>query len=117
VRRLIDAVAGHWAPLTLAVVAAVTLLSLWPDAGLQDATPGGDRLHHFLAYGAMACPVALARPRFWPLALVALAAWSWGIEQAQPLVGRANDAGDLAANMAGLALGVVAAAAARRLAR
>jgi VanZ family protein len=105
-----------WPWATLGLLAAVTLLSLWPRPELQAAAPGGDKLHHLLAYAALAAPVALARPRGWAWALAGLAAWSWGIELVQPLVGRHNSLADLAANVAGLGLGAAAAAGLRRAA-
>lgn len=114
--RLLRLAARAWAPLTLSIVAAVTVLSLLPRPELQAAAPGGDKLHHLIAYAAAAFPAALARPRGWAWLLAGVAAWSGAIELVQPHVGRTAHLGDLVANVAGLGLGALAAAAARRCA-
>lgn len=112
---LLRGFARAWLPTTLGLLALVTALSLWPRPELQDGVPGSDKAHHLIAYAALAFPAAFAGVRRWPLVLAGLAAWSWGIELLQPLAGRSTDLGDLAANVAGLALGALAGAALRRL--
>jgi hypothetical protein len=104
-----------WLPITLALLLAITALSLSPLPALPPVA-GSDKQHHLLAYAAVAFPVALARPRGWPLWTAGLLAWSGGIELIQPYVNRYGEWTDLAANALGLALGVGLALAARRAA-
>ncbi len=113
--RLLRLNARFWPALTFALLAAVTVASLIPRAELQAALPGGDKVQHLAAYAALALPAALARPRGWVWMLASFVAWSWGIELAQPLVNRTTHLADLAANVAGLALGTLAATGLRRL--
>jgi VanZ family protein len=109
---------ARWWPLaTLALLVAVTSGSLIPAERMP---PGGftwDKAEHFVAYGALALPVALARPRGWGLVLAGLAVWSGAIELLQPLVNRRTDAADMAANLLGIGLGVGLAALIRAVAR
>jgi VanZ family protein len=107
VMERILALNARWWPLaTLALLVAVTWGSLIPAERMP---PGGftwDKAEHFAAYGALAFPAALARPRGWGLVVAGLALWSGAIELLQPLVNRRTDAGDMAANLLGLGLGV-----------
>jgi VanZ family protein len=107
-----------WPPLTGLALAAITASSLapLPELPLPEAALN-DKLHHLVGYAALALPVAIARPRNWWLALPAFVLWSGAIELAQPYVNRHGEWVDLAANAAGLALGVAAAAAVRLVAR
>jgi VanZ family protein len=73
-----------------------------------------DKLHHLVAYAALALPVAMARPRRWWLVPVALLAWSGAIELVQPYVSRDASWADLGANATGLMLGVLLASVLRR---
>lgn len=107
-----------WGVATLVLLGAVTVSSLWP-AGAP-ALPGSqlnDKALHALAYAALGLPAALARPRRWRWAPVALIGWSAAIEIAQPSVGRTASLADLAANAGGLALDVAIGALTARLAR
>ena len=107
----------HWSAFTLALVAVVTVLSLLPVDRLPLA--GAlvyDKLDHIAAYAGVALSAALARPRRWWLAMAALIAWSAGIEAVQPLVGRARDAADIAANGLGVLLAAGISSAVRRIA-
>lgn len=103
-----------WPLVTLALLAAITALSLSP---LPELPPGAqnDKLNHFIAYAALALPVALARPRFWLAIIASLALWSGLIELIQPQVNRYGEWADFAANAMGLGLGVVLAAGLRRV--
>jgi len=111
--RILDLNRRFWPLLTLALLAAITGLSLSPlpemPAGAQN-----DKLNHFIAYAAVALPVALARPRMWPAVVAGLALWSGMIELVQPQVNRYGEWGDLAANVTGLGIGVILAAVLRR---
>lgn len=84
----------------LAVIVGV--LTLTPAQSLPQA-PGTDKLHHFLAFGAIAAPLAFARPK--AAVWIALLVMAYGglIEVIQPYVGRTASWGDMAANALGAA--------------
>lgn len=103
-----------WPALTLALLTAITALSLTTPIAADVA--GADKVQHLLAYGALAFPAALARARLLPALLAGFVLWSGAIELIQPQVGRVASLADLGANAAGLALGTAAALALRRLA-
>ncbi len=93
----------HWLPTSAVLLAAITALSLWPLEHLPPV-PGGDKLHHAIAYAVLMFPAALRRPRhLWAIFLFYLA-WSGCIELIQPYVQRYGEWLDLAANTAGLSL-------------
>jgi hypothetical protein len=98
-----------WPALTLALLAAITILSLAPGPELQASLAGGDKLQHIVAYAALALPVGLARPRGRLALLVGLGAWSGALELIQPLAERHASPADFTANVAGVALGGLAA--------
>lgn len=108
--------ARFWPALTLALLTVVTGLSLVPLAELPLPGAGQDKLQHLVAYGALAFPVALARPSRWAMMLAGLAAWSGVIELLQPLVNRSASVFDLAANVAGILMAVAGATLLRRVA-
>jgi VanZ family protein len=99
--------AGFAVSAALALV--VTLLTLSPVASLPPA-PGGDKLHHFMGFAAIALPASFARPRaiLWIVAAVTL--HGIAIEIIQPFVGRYGEALDAVANTAGAAFGGIAGA-------
>jgi hypothetical protein len=91
---------------TALVAAAIGYFTLAPLA--IPGPPGGDKLHHLVAFGALVLPATVLRPR-WALGLLAFAAAYGGlIEIVQPHVGRHGEWADFAANGAGAALGVLA---------
>jgi VanZ family protein len=98
----------YWLACTTLVFIIITVLSLWPADSLPSA-PGGDKLHHLIAYAALIFPVALRKPRFWKLIAVLFVAYSGVIELVQPFVNRYGDWWDMAANGAGLVCGVLVA--------
>lgn len=111
---LLDLNRRLWPLATLILLGAITALSLSP---LPELPPGAqnDKLNHFVAYAALALPVALARPRFWMAMIAGLALWSGMIELVQPRVNRYGEWADFAANSAGLGLGILLATGLRRL--
>jgi VanZ family protein len=106
-----------WPAFTLLLLGAITVLSLNPSPELTLEPPGSDKTHHFIAYSALALPVALARPRGWGWWIGGFLGWSAAIELIQPQVNRYGEWADLMANGAGLALGVALAAALRVMLR
>ena len=89
--------------LTLLMLVAISVLSLWPVAQLP-AVPGTDKTHHFIAYCCLALPLALRRPLQWQWLLLALIAWSGAIELIQPWANRYAEWLDWLANSMGVAL-------------
>lgn len=103
-----------WPVPALLIASMVSVLSLLPPS----ATPnvgGSDKLHHFAAYAAIVFPMALARPRRWPLLLAVVAGWGGVIEIVQPHFGREASLGDVAANLGGICAGTLAGLILRRL--
>jgi VanZ family protein len=90
----------------------ITVLSLFPVDSLP-AVPGTDKTHHFIAYGALAFPIALARPDKWMLYILGFFGYSGVIELIQPYVNRYGEWLDLGANGLGLVVGILIASFAR----
>ncbi|WP_339137850.1 MAG: VanZ family protein [Candidatus Electrothrix sp. GW3-4] len=103
----------NWCFCTTIVCAAITFLSLWPNEYLPSA-PGGDKLHHLVAYAALVFPVALRRPRWWLLIVVLFITYSGLVEIVQPFVHRYGEWLDMAANTGGLICGILLAELVRR---
>jgi VanZ family protein len=82
----------------------VAVLTLTPSQTLPSA-PGGDKLHHFLAFGAIAFPMAFARPRLLVLIVLAVSVYGAVIEIIQSHVGRHGDIVDALANAIGAVTG------------
>ncbi len=97
-------IARHWAPVSAALLAFVTALSLTPLEHLPEVA-GGDKWHHLIAWAAVMFPAALRRPEGLPVIAMFFLGWSGGIELIQPYVNRYAEWGDFAANAAGLACG------------
>ncbi|MGJ8694031.1 MAG: VanZ family protein [Thalassotalea sp.] len=105
---LINFISRFYLLITVLLLTAITLLSLWPIAHLP-AVPGTDKTHHFIAYGALVFPAAIkCHSKLWFITL-AFAIYSGVIELIQPFVNRYGEWLDLAANSAGLLCGIVAA--------
>lgn len=98
-----------WAALWCAAIAVVVAVSLLPAPELPDA-PGGDKLHHFLAYFALAASAVQLFAR-WPALLGAglgLALLGIGLEHAQGALTetRIADRLDALANTLGVIAGL-----------
>ena len=83
----------------LAVVIAV--FTLLPPQAMPEAPPGGDKLHHFVSFGALVLPVVAVRPRTALWAVPLAAGYGGLIELIQPHVGRHGEWGDVLANTLG----------------
>jgi hypothetical protein len=105
---LITLVKDQWFIITILLLTAIATLSLWPAAHLPQV-PGSDKTHHFISYGALILPVALKKPKHWLWIALGFAAFSGAIELIQPYVNRYGEWLDMAANVAGLACGMLAA--------
>jgi len=105
---LINLIKNHWLIITALLLSMVATLSLWPAEHLPQV-PGSDKTHHFIAYGALMFPVALRKPKYWLWITFAFAGISGAIELIQPYVNRYGEWLDMAANVAGLACGIITA--------
>jgi len=103
---LLSLIRRHWLPLSALTLSLITTLSLWPMDELP-AVPGGDKLHHYIAYAALMFPASLRRPRHWLWIALFFLAWSGAIELIQPYVNRYGEWLDLAANAGGLTSGLL----------
>lgn len=113
-KYLLNLVQIHWLLFTILVAMAITALSLYPLDNLP-SVPGTDKTHHFIAYGALAFPVALAKPEKWLLFIVGFLVYSGVIELVQPYVNRYGEWLDLGANGLGLIVGILIASFARSI--
>ncbi|GAW32989.1 vanZ like family protein [Roseovarius sp. A-2] len=84
--------------LTLGLALTIAALTLMPVPPGPDGVSWMDKLAHFLAFGALAVPLAWRHPVHWrAVALVALA-YGGAIEIVQPYVGRSAEWADLLAD-------------------
>ena len=105
----------HAAPaLTLFLALAIGYLSLSPLDDLPKA-PGGDKLHHFVAYACLTFPMMFADARQWRRIMLPAIAYGGAIELIQPYVNRYGEWLDFAANSAGCFIGAGLALLASRL--
>lgn len=98
---------------TLAIAVAIVILSLIPPGATPDA-PGNDKLHHFMAYTALAFPICAARPRVALWMVPGAIALGGAIEILQPHFGRHAEWRDFLANSAGAVTGALIAWVAHR---
>ncbi|TOE18471.1 hypothetical protein CGJ47_24125 [Vibrio parahaemolyticus] len=113
-KSVLNLVQIHWVLFTIAIALIITGLSLYPVESLPPV-PGSDKTHHFIAYGALAFPISLARPKKWLFLIVGFLACSGVIELVQPYVNRYGEWLDLGANGLGLVVGILIATFARAM--
>lgn len=104
--------AAPW--LTLFLALAIGYLSLSPLDDLPKA-PGGDKLHHFIAYASLTFPMMFADAQQWRRIMLPAIAYGGAIELIQPYVNRYGEWLDFAANSAGCLIGAGLALLASRL--
>ena len=96
----------YWALVSLLILTAITLLSLWPADQLPNV-PGTDKTHHFIAYAGLMFPVALRQHKYWLVIGLVFIGWSGAIELIQPYVNRYGEWLDMLANSGGIFCGVL----------
>ena len=103
--------------ITLAVTLTLTVAMLWPMDQPPPAPEGSDKLVHFIAFAALAFP--LARTGRLGLVAVFIGASAFGglIELIQPSFNRSADIGDWVADTVGVAIGIGCGLLYRRLRR
>lgn len=104
--QLLTFIKQHWLAFSLAMLAAISVSSLLPVEHLPPV-PGSDKTHHFVSYGLLMFPLALRRPRYWPLIGLLFVGWGGAIELIQPYVNRYGEWLDFAANTGGLICGLL----------
>jgi len=93
-------------PLTIAVTLALTVAMLWPMEAPSPAPEGSDKLVHFVAFAALAFPLArTGRIGLLPV-FVGASAFGGAIELMQPSFNRSADINDWIADIVGVLLGI-----------
>lgn len=103
---LLTKMRSYWLVCTIFTLAVITLLSLKPMVDLP-SVPGGDKIHHIIAYAALMFPVALKKPKYWLLIGFLFFCLSGAIELLQPFVSRRGDWLDMSANLLGIVFGIL----------
>ena len=93
-------------PLTIIVTLILTIAMLWPLEAPPPAPEGSDKLVHFIAFAALAFP--LARTGRFGLLPVFIGASAFGgvIELIQPSFNRSADVKDWIADTVGVVIGI-----------
>ena len=93
-------------PLTIIVTLALSVAMLWPLEAPPPAPEGSDKLVHFVAFAALAFPLARTG-RFGLLPVfVGASAFGGAIELIQPSFNRSADVNDWVADVVGVILGI-----------
>ena len=93
-------------PLTIIVTLTLTVAMLWPLETPPPAPEGSDKLVHFVAFAALAFPLARTG-RFGLLPVfVGASAFGGAIELIQPSFTRSADLNDWVADIVGVVLGI-----------
>lgn len=114
IRPMMQAFIRYAPYLSLAIALAIGYLSLSPLEDLPPV-PGGDKLHHFVAYACLTFPMMFADARDWRRIMVPAIIYGGAIELIQPYVNRYGEWLDFAANTAGCLIGAGLALLASRL--
>ncbi|MDH5019280.1 VanZ family protein [Halobacterium rubrum] len=107
----------RWAGVAVALAVVVLATSLVPVPDGDSVPTGADKLAHLAGYAAVAFAatraVEDAGRRTLVSVVLAVSGFGAGVEVLQPMVGRGASLGDAVANLAGAAVGAVAAAVSR----
>ena len=102
-------------PLTAFVAITLSVAMLWPLEAPPPAPEGSDKLVHFMAFAALAFPLARTG-RFGLLpVLIGASAFGGAIELIQPTFNRSADVNDWGADIIGVLLGIVGGLVYRRI--
>ena len=92
--------------LTIAVTLTLTVAMLWPLESPPSGPEGSDKLVHFVAFAALAFPLArTGRIGLLPV-FIGASAYGGAIELIQPSFNRSADINDWVADVVGVALGI-----------
>ena len=103
---VLQKIKAYWWQITLALLSAITILSLYPHASLP-VVPGTDKSHHLIAYAVLVFPTALRKPNRWGLIILFFILCGGLIELIQPYVNRHAEWLDMLANTSGVILGAL----------
>ena len=93
-------------PLTLIVTLTLSVAMLWPLEAPPPAPEGSDKLVHFVAFAALAFPLArTGRIGLLPV-FIGASAFGGAIELIQPSFNRSADVNDWVADVVGVVLGI-----------
>ena len=93
-------------PLTIVVTLTLSVAMLWPLEAPPPAPDGSDKLVHFIAFAALAFPLArTGRIGLLPV-FIGASAFGGAIELIQPSFNRSADVNDWAADVVGVILGI-----------
>mgnify|MGYP001602811409 FL=1 len=104
-------------PLTLIVTIVLTVAMLWPLEAPPPAPEGSDKLVHFIAFAALAFPLARTGRLGLVPVFIGTSAFGGLIELIQPTFNRSADIGDWVADTIGVAIGISCGLLYRRLRR
>ena len=93
-------------PLTIVVTLTLSVAMLWPLEAPPPAPDGSDKLVHFIAFAALAFPLArTGRIGLLPV-FIGASAFGGAIELMQPSFNRSADVNDWVADVVGVILGI-----------
>ena len=93
-------------PITIIVTIVLTVAMLWPLEAPPPAPEGSDKLVHFIAFAALAFPLArTGRIGLLPV-FIGASAFGGAIELIQPSFNRSADVNDWVADIVGVILGI-----------
>ena len=95
----------NWKIYTSLIFIIITFLSLYPLQE-QPSIPGSDKIHHLIAYSALAIGVGLRRPSNYIFIIVFFSFYSGLIEIIQPYVNRFREVEDFLFNNLGILIGL-----------
>ena len=95
----------NWKIYTLLILILITFLSLYPLKE-KPSIPGSDKIHHLIAYSALAIGVGLRRPSNYVLIIILFSLYSGLIEIIQPYINRFGEIEDFLFNNLGILIGL-----------
>ncbi|WP_394418473.1 VanZ family protein [Sulfitobacter sp. 1A13191] len=92
--------------LTFGLSVCIAVVTLIPSKAAPEV-PGGDKVHHVLAFMALTLPSAAFYPKALLRVVLAAAFYAGLIEVIQPFVGRSGEPADFLADLLGIAIGAI----------
>ena len=93
-------------PITIIVTIVLTVAMLWPLEAPPPAPEGSDKLVHFIAFAALAFPLARTGRVGLLTVFIGASAFGGAIELIQPSFNRSADVNDWVADIVGVILGI-----------
>ena len=101
---IIKSIQQHWKPVTICLLLAIALLSLYPLPKIPEFQ-GTDKTFHLVAYFLLAMPSGLKKPNKWILFIFLFIIFGGVIEMIQPYVNRYGEWLDFFSNTIGIISG------------